>query len=55
MFDSLKARFILILALAALSVWTLVDRGVLLGLDLRPGKDRGDLERMMRLLSDDGL
>ena len=37
MFDSLKARFILILALAALSVWTLVDRGVLLGLDLRGG------------------
>lgn len=37
MFDSLKSRFILIFALAALSVWTLVDRGVLLGLDLRGG------------------
>lgn len=37
MFESLKARFILIFALAALSVWTLVDRGVLLGLDLRGG------------------
>lgn len=37
MFDSLKSRFILIFALAALSVWTLIDRGVLLGLDLRGG------------------
>src|SRR5690554_650156 len=37
MFESLKTRFILIFALAALSVWTLVDRGVLLGLDLRGG------------------
>jgi preprotein translocase subunit SecD len=37
MFDSLKARFILIFALAALSVWTLVQQGILLGLDLRGG------------------
>ena len=37
MFDSLKARFILIFALAALSAWTLVQRGILLGLDLRGG------------------
>ena len=37
MFESLKARFILIFALAALSVWTLVQQGVLLGLDLRGG------------------
>ena len=37
MFDSLKSRFILFFALAVLSVWTLVDRGVLLGLDLRGG------------------
>lgn len=37
MFDSLKARFILIFALAAISVWMLVDRGLLLGLDLRGG------------------
>ena len=37
MFDSLKSRFILIFALAALSVWTLVQQGVLLGLDLRGG------------------
>ncbi|HEX6926475.1 MAG TPA: protein translocase subunit SecD [Longimicrobiaceae bacterium] len=37
MFESLKSRFILIFAFAALSVWTLVQQGVLLGLDLRGG------------------
>lgn len=37
MFESLKARFILIFALAALSLWVLAQQGVLLGLDLRGG------------------
>lgn len=37
MFESLKARFILIIALAALSVWTLLQQGLLLGLDLSGG------------------
>jgi preprotein translocase subunit SecD len=37
MFDSLKARFLIILALSALSVWTLVSKGITLGLDLQGG------------------
>ena len=37
MFDSLKARILLIVALLAISVWTLVQRGVVLGLDLQGG------------------
>jgi preprotein translocase subunit SecD len=37
MFESLKARFLIIFALSALSVWTLVSKGVTLGLDLQGG------------------
>ena len=37
MFDSLKARFLIIFALSALSVWTLVTKGVTHGLDLQGG------------------
>ncbi|MBW3629711.1 MAG: protein translocase subunit SecD [Gemmatimonadetes bacterium] len=37
MFDSLKARFLIIIALSALSVWTLASKGITLGLDLQGG------------------
>src|SRR5688500_14968032 len=37
MFDSLKSRILLIVALLAVSAWTLAQRGVVLGLDLQGG------------------